>query len=131
MRKRAVNHLPEPMRERLAEEWAALLADTPGPISKLWCALGFLIAAPSLRMEVDKEEAKTAEPKVDAPVTTRATGTIPPPDVVIHTQFEDWWVAVKDYRSNSDKTARLFRLYRNSMTHGTLAKRSDEPEMGD
>jgi len=56
LRQRAVSRLPEPLQERLAEEWAAVLEDTAGPLAKLWCALGFLISAfrvqPSLHFDV-------------------------------------------------------------------------------
>jgi hypothetical protein len=44
-RKRAVKTLPDRLRDRYDEEWEAYLLDTPGPISKLVCAIGFMVAA--------------------------------------------------------------------------------------
>jgi hypothetical protein len=43
--KRAVQNLPEELRERCEEEWLAHVCDTPGEIGKLIAALGFLHAA--------------------------------------------------------------------------------------
>ena len=39
---RAVANLPFDRQERFAEEWRSDLSETPGNISKLWVALGFL-----------------------------------------------------------------------------------------
>lgn len=41
----AIRALPQRLRERYAEEWAADLGDIPGPISKVTWALGFFVAA--------------------------------------------------------------------------------------
>lgn len=51
LRRRAVRRLPEPLRERVDEEWASWLDETPGPIAKLWRVFGFLISVPDLRIE--------------------------------------------------------------------------------
>jgi hypothetical protein len=44
LRRRAVKRLPESLRERLDEEWAALLNETAGPLAKLGRAIGFLFS---------------------------------------------------------------------------------------
>jgi hypothetical protein len=154
LRQRAVNRLPLPLQERLGEEWAAVLADMPGPISKLWCAVGFLISA--FRVEPAPE----SEPE---PVTTRASGTIPPNVFLQHSSDDEYakWVAllqavagkksieieveIKGLRQwliqlypdryfNDDETMRrivkLLKAHRNSIAHaGSFGgKRSDKPE---
>ena len=52
LRRRAVKSAPRPLRDRLDEEWAAHLCETPGNIGKLVCAANFVVAAHSLRAEV-------------------------------------------------------------------------------
>jgi hypothetical protein len=63
LRQRAVRRLPESFRARLDEEWAALLADTPGPLSKLRHAIGFLLSARSIRSESAKRPEDTDSDK--------------------------------------------------------------------
>lgn len=48
---RAVRRLPLDLRERLGEEWASFLADTPGYVGKLWCAVGFYLASGRITRE--------------------------------------------------------------------------------
>jgi RNA polymerase sigma factor (sigma-70 family) len=55
LRGRAVKRLPEELRERLDEEWAALLNDTVGPLAKLWCCVGLLIS--TLRIKAEQPQA--------------------------------------------------------------------------
>jgi hypothetical protein len=61
----AVNGLPEQERERFAEEWRSYVNDTPGDISKLVVAFGFLHAssrmARSARVSVQEIAVPTAE----------------------------------------------------------------------
>lgn len=45
----AIELLPIDQRVRLEEEWAALLADMPSPLTKLAAATGFCVAAASSR----------------------------------------------------------------------------------
>lgn len=42
---------PADVRERLGEEWEAVLADMPSPLSKLFAALGFFVAGCALRSQ--------------------------------------------------------------------------------
>lgn len=61
----AVKGLPEQERERFAEEWRSYVNDTPGDISKLVVAIGFLHAsslmARSARLSVQEIVVPTAE----------------------------------------------------------------------
>ena len=61
----AVKGLPEQERERFAEEWRSYVNDTPGDISKLVVAFGFLHAssrmARSARVSVQEIAVPTAE----------------------------------------------------------------------
>jgi hypothetical protein len=47
----AVARLPERLRARYDEEWAAVLNDTRGPLTKVWCASGFLISTRAIIRE--------------------------------------------------------------------------------
>lgn len=38
---RAVRRVPVELRERLEEEWLAVIEGTPGPVAKIWIAVGF------------------------------------------------------------------------------------------
>ena len=45
LRRAALKRLPSTLRERLDEEWASYLDETPGYVGKVWQALGFNFAA--------------------------------------------------------------------------------------
>lgn len=49
--KHSVKKAPPELSERLFEEWHAVLDNTPGGMSKLKCAVGFLLATPHIRHE--------------------------------------------------------------------------------
>jgi lipopolysaccharide/colanic/teichoic acid biosynthesis glycosyltransferase len=49
--KHSLSRVPPELSDRLSEEWHAVLTDTPGGISKLRCAMGFLLASPRIRHE--------------------------------------------------------------------------------
>jgi len=49
--KHSLSRVPPELSDRLSEEWYAVLTDTPGGISKLRCAMGFLLASPRIRHE--------------------------------------------------------------------------------
>jgi lipopolysaccharide/colanic/teichoic acid biosynthesis glycosyltransferase len=51
--RRHASHLQQPLQERMREEWEALLADTPGHLSKVSRALDLFRAVPGLRHEFD------------------------------------------------------------------------------
>ena len=134
--KRAVGRLPELLRERLNEEWAAMLDETAGPLAKLWCAFGFLISA--LRVQpLPQPEPKAA----DKSITTRAIGTIPQSteeyanwliwlhaasskkSIWLETEVAEWLMRHHPDRNSDDpETTRLYvkvlKAYRNLIVHG-------------
>jgi hypothetical protein len=53
--RRAVVRLPEELQDRYSEEWLRVVEDVPGPLLKLWTALGYVLATGSLvRLRVGK-----------------------------------------------------------------------------
>lgn len=52
---RAANRIPSPERERLLEEWQALLADIPGDISKLVQAISLYRSVPKIVRDCDAQ----------------------------------------------------------------------------
>jgi hypothetical protein len=57
---RAVKQLPEADRERFSEEWRSDLNETPGDLTKLVNAIGFLIAARRIRAHWSTHETTAA-----------------------------------------------------------------------
>jgi hypothetical protein len=49
--RRAVLRLPPELRERYTEQWLADLQDIPGPLAKLWTAVGFVVSTGALGRE--------------------------------------------------------------------------------
>jgi hypothetical protein len=47
----SLSKIPPELSDRLSEEWRAVLVDTPGGVSKIRCAIGFLLATPRVRHE--------------------------------------------------------------------------------
>ncbi|MGF1620359.1 MAG: hypothetical protein ACFCUR_07070 [Rhodomicrobiaceae bacterium] len=64
LRQQAVKRLPESMREQADEEWRAWLEETPGPLAKLWHAIGFLIF--TFRVPPSPQKQSRAEQKEPA-----------------------------------------------------------------
>ncbi len=105
LRRQAVKRLPEQMRDEVAEEWAAWLDETPGPLAKLCCALGFLISAfkvqatPSLQTKnydnligVDEEIRRLMEIAKDIP------DLISEPEIIMHEKGVVKTVTIKAYK---------------------------------
>ena len=60
---RAVRKLPNDQRDRLAEEWTADVADTPGDLSKLIFACGFMRASRKIVRDQQRCIPSPAEPE--------------------------------------------------------------------
>jgi lipopolysaccharide/colanic/teichoic acid biosynthesis glycosyltransferase len=56
MVRRAIGHLPPDQRERFNEEWRSHLNETPGELSKLFVAIGVVIASKKMTLELSRGE---------------------------------------------------------------------------
>ena len=56
-----VRRLPEHLRERYREEWLRVIEDVPGPLLKVWTALGFVVSVRSLNDQHDSKLQENAQ----------------------------------------------------------------------
>jgi hypothetical protein len=142
LRRQAVKRLPEQMREDVAEEWAAWLEETPGPLAKLWCALGFLISAFKVPQPADAKTTKTVQRLFPKPFVSYSEhddakwliwlkAASNKESFWLEAKAQEW---LKHYCNSDDPEIRklyvkVLKAYRNSIAHET--KQGGKPEGDD